>query len=32
MKICVLVGSPKGEDSVTLQTVLYWEKMFPGQK
>ncbi len=30
MKICVLVGSPKGEDSITLQTVLYWEKMFPG--
>ncbi len=29
MKILVLNGSPKGEKSVTLQTVLYLEKRFP---
>ncbi len=29
MKICVLNGSPKGSYSVTLQTVLYLEKIFP---
>ncbi|MBO7252905.1 MAG: NAD(P)H-dependent oxidoreductase [Oscillospiraceae bacterium] len=28
MKILVLNGSPKGEDSITLQTVRYWEKKF----
>lgn len=28
MKICVLNGSPKGKYSVTLQTVLYLEKLF----
>ncbi len=28
MKICVLNGSPKGKYSVTLQTVLYLEKMY----
>ena len=26
MNILVLNGSPKGEDSITLQTVRYWEK------
>ena len=30
MKICVLVGSPKAENSITFQTVLYWQKLFPG--
>ena len=30
MKILVLNGSPKGDYSVTLQTVRYWEKRFPG--
>ena len=29
MKICVLVGSPKAENSITFQTVLYWQKLFP---
>lgn len=29
MKIVVLSGSPKGEDSVTLQYVRYMEKIFP---
>lgn len=28
MKICVINGSPRGESSVTLQTVLYLEKRF----
>ena len=28
MNILVLNGSPKGEDSITLQTVRYWEKKF----
>ena len=28
MKILVLNGSPKGEDSITLQTVRYWEKKY----
>lgn len=29
MKICVINGSPRGENSVTLQSVLYLEKRFP---
>ncbi len=29
MKICVLNGSPKGDYSITLQTVLYLQKKFP---
>ncbi len=29
MKITVLSGSPKGDDSVTLQYVRYMEKTFP---
>ena len=29
MNICVINGSPKGSYSVTLQTVLYLEKLFP---
>ena len=29
MTILVLNGSPKGEYSVTLQTVRYWEKRYP---
>lgn len=29
MNICVLSGSPKGKNSITLQTVLFLEKMFP---
>ena len=29
MKILVLNGSPKGEYSITLQTVRYWEKRYP---
>ena len=29
MKICVINGSPKGKYSVTLQTVLYLEKIYP---
>lgn len=28
MQVCVLSGSPKGEYSITLQTVLYLEKLF----
>ena len=28
MNILVLNGSPKGEDSITLQTVRYWEKKY----
>ena len=31
MKILVLNGSPAGENSITLQTVHYLEKRFPGQ-
>ncbi len=29
MKILVLNGSPKGENSITFQTVLFWQKKFP---
>jgi multimeric flavodoxin WrbA len=29
MKICVLNGSPKGEESITLQYALYLQKKFP---
>lgn len=29
MNILVLNGSPKGKNSVTLQTVHYWELLFP---
>lgn len=29
MKICVISGSPKGENSITFQTVLFLEKKFP---
>lgn len=29
MKVLVLNGSPAGEDSITLFTVKYWEKLFP---
>lgn len=29
MKILVLNGSPKGEYSITLQTVFFWQKKFP---
>ena len=29
MKVVVLNGSPKGDNSITLQTVLYLEKHFP---
>ena len=29
MRILVLNGSPAGEDSITLFTVKYWEKLFP---
>ncbi|MBQ5333968.1 MAG: iron-sulfur protein, partial [Oscillospiraceae bacterium] len=29
MNICVLSGSPKGKNSITLQTVLYLEQKFP---
>lgn len=29
MKICVINGSPRGKNSVTLQSVLYLEKRFP---
>jgi len=32
MKVLVLNGSPKGKYSVTLQTVLFWEKKFPEHK
>ena len=31
MKILVLNGSPKGEYSITLQTIRYLEKKFPEQ-
>ncbi|MBR3840884.1 MAG: NAD(P)H-dependent oxidoreductase [Erysipelotrichales bacterium] len=29
MNICVINGSPKGNYSITLQTILYLEKLFP---
>lgn len=29
MKICVLNGSPKGPDSVTMQYIAYWRQQFP---
>lgn len=29
MKICVLNGSPKGKNSITLQTVLYLQNKYP---
>ena len=29
MRILVIVGSPKGKDSITLHTCLYLEKQFP---
>ena len=29
MNILVIVGSPKGKDSITLHTCLYLEKQFP---
>ena len=32
MKILVINGSPKGEYSITLQTVRYLEQQFPGQQ
>ena len=32
MNILVLNGSPKGENSITLQTVLYLQKKFPGHE
>ena len=32
MNILVLNGSPKGKNSVTLQTVRYWEILFPEQQ
>ena len=32
MKVLVLNGSPKGNNSITLQTVLYLEKKFPKHK
>ncbi len=32
MKICVINGSPRGESSVTLQTVLYLEKLNPAHE
>ena len=32
MNILVLNGSPKGENSITLQTLLYLQKKFPGQQ
>ena len=32
MKILVINGSPKGNNSITLQTVLYLEKKFPKHK
>ncbi len=32
MKILVVNGSPKGNNSITLLTVLYLEKLFPGQE
>ena len=30
MNILVINGSPAGENSITLQTMLYIEKLFPG--
>lgn len=32
MKICVINGSPKGKYSITLQTVLYMQKLHPGHE
>lgn len=32
MKICVINGSPRGKNSVTLQTLLYLEKRFPSHE
>ncbi len=32
MKICVINGSPRGKNSVTLQTLLYLEKRFPAHE
>ena len=32
MELIVLNGSPKGKDSITLQTVLYLEKLYPQHK
>lgn len=32
MNILVIVGSPKGKDSITLHTCLYLEKQFPGHE
>ena len=32
MNICVLSGSPSGENSITLQTVIYLQKLFPGDE
>ena len=32
MNILILNGSPKGENSITLQTLLYLQKKFPGQQ
>lgn len=29
MQVCVINGSPKGEKSITFQTVLYLQKIFP---
>ena len=29
MKLLVINGSPKGKNSITLQTVLYLQKLFP---
>ena len=29
MNILVLNGSPKGENSITLQTVRFWELLYP---
>ena len=32
MNILILNGSPKGENSITLQTLLYLQKKYPGQQ
>ena len=32
MNILVLNGSPKGENSITLQTVRFWEILYPEHK
>jgi len=32
MNILILNGSPKGENSITLQTLLYLQKKFPGRQ